>query len=842
MPRAPATSFATLLRRQRMVTGLTQEELAERAGLSPRAVSDLERGVRRIPYRETVQMLAKAMGLTREEADALEAAVPRSKGPAAAGRGAGNLPVEVTPLIGREREEAEAVHLIRWGGTRLLTLTGPGGVGKTRLAIRIAADLAVDFPSGVFFVGLAPLREAGLVVPAIARTLGVVDTGRSELMSTLTAWVRKREILLVLDNVEQVVSAAASIASLLEACPRLAVIATSRIPMHVRAEQQMEVSPLALPDPSGLVSTDRLRRYPAAALFIERARAVRPDFEPSPRTMATVAEVCRRLEGLPLAIELAAARTKTVSPEALLSFLDRRLPMLTGGPDDMPGRQQTMRDAIAWSYDLLDQMEQKWFREVAVFSGGFDLTAACAIGGETEAERLEVLDSLASLADKSLLGAIRDETDGSEPAFSMLETIREYGLERLEQRGETDVMHRRHAGYFLGLVVEAEPKLSGPEQADWLGRLERYHDNLRVALRWWLDQRDVESASRLAAAASRFWWMHGHLTEGRRWLEEALAAGMAEPAVRAKALRGAGMLALAQADYGRAGQCLDESLTISRQLGDKPGAARDLNYLAIRMQELGDYDEAAGLHKEGLALRREVGDRLGEASALNNLGIVLRMQADYEEALNLFQESLAIERELGDTRGAASTLHNLGEVMRLLGDSTKARALFEEGLSGYAKVGDRRGIAKTRGGLARVALDEGDRSTAFELSCEAVKLSVDVGDRATVLEPLVTLADIARLEGNAERSLRLLAVAQALRDSLGHGTEPAERSHADGITASARAHVESGAFDRIWEEGRTMTLEEAVLYAVEGDGPKSGRGPINNHGEQYEPTTDQDHT
>jgi non-specific serine/threonine protein kinase len=846
MPGTSTTSFAALLRRYRLAAGLTQEELAERANLSVRAVSDLERGVRRIPYRETVETLAAALGLSAEQGAALAASVPRGKGPTTAGRRAGNLPVEITPLVGREREEAEAVHMLRWGGTRLLTLTGPGGVGKTRLAIRIAADLVDDFAGGVFFVSLAPLREHGLVPSAIAQVLGIGETAAQPVFERLRAFLHEKELLLVLDNFEQVVQAGETVGALVVACPSLVVLVTSRMPLHVRAEQQMDVPPLALPDPAGLMSTDRsltpinqLRRYPAAALFIQRAHAVRPELEIGRIAMVTIAQICRRLEGLPLAIELAATRMKFITPEALLSFLDDRLATLAGGPWDLPPRQQAMRDTIAWSYDLLESDEQRLFREVAVFAGSFALEAAltiCTVPDEEQLSgrqirRLEALDRLSSLADKSLLAAVEEPAEPPNPTFAMLETIREYGLERLEAEGEAEEIHGRHAGYILDLAERAEAKLHGSEQARWLEILEQDHDNLRTALRWLLDRASradesgtsmiapAEQALRLTSSAARFWWMRGHLTEGRRWLHEALALDGGASVLRAKALRGAGLLALAQADYPRATAALEESLTISRQLGDTDGVARALNYLAIKAHEEGDYARAVALHEETLTLRRELDDTLGLASSLNNLGIVLRMQGQYQRAWELFEESLALGRQLGDTRGAASTLHNLGETARHLGRLEEASATLEEGLALYQEVGDRRGIAKSLGALALVALRQGDNNRCLDLAAEAVRLAFQVGDRASVIEPLKTVAEAVALgqkaPRDAERALQLFAAAEAIRAAAGAGLEPGESARNEAFLSELRSRLDAATWDGAWQEGQAMPVEGAVDLAIE---------------------------
>lgn len=478
-------TFAQLLRRYRVAMGLTQEQLAGLAGLSTRAVSDLERGVNTRPHQSTVELLTEALGLAVEEDIRLREAVPRHYGPSSEPVLSRSLLAgEHGHLIGREREEAEAVYLVRWVGARLLTLMGVGGVGKTRLALHIAASLLDDFPDGVVVATLASLRDHRLVLPAVARALGLREGGKRPLMESVVAYLRGKEILLVLDNFEQVLDAAAMVEDLLSACPKLAVLVTSRTPLHVRGEHEMEVPPLAVPDATGNVPLAHLKRYPAVSLFRARALAAKPDMESTRSEMTAIAQICLRLEGISLAIELAAAQVQALSLPELLSRLDHRLPVLVGGSRDVPARQQTMRDTIAWSYDLLPESEKRLFRCLATFAGGFDLAAAEAVcDGEVQGD---VLDGLASLAQRNLLTVDSHDSEAgySESRFHMLETIREYGIERLETSCEGGPATLRHADYFLGLVEEAEPALHGPEQADWLHRLQNENDNLRAALAW----------------------------------------------------------------------------------------------------------------------------------------------------------------------------------------------------------------------------------------------------------------------------------------------------------------------------------------------------------------------
>lgn len=482
--------FGALLKRYRVAAGLTQEGLAERAGLSAKAISALERGARQVPRRDTVQLLADALALAGPERDALEATVRRRLGPAHAAP-LPALPAPLTPLVGRAQAEADVARLLHRPEVRLLTLTGPAGVGKTRLALQVAWDLGATYPDGVAFVALAALRDPALVLPTIARTLGLRDAGGRPLDKTLLAALRDRSLLLVLDNLEQVLVAGPAIAEVVAACPGVTVLATSRARLRVRGEHEYPVPPLALPasgaDDQGVAGVA------AVALFVQRARALQPDFVLTTATATPVAEICRRLDGLPLALELAATRIKVLPPRALLARLGQRLILLTDGPRDAPPHQRTLRATLAWSYDLLTPDQQALFRQLAVFVGGCTLETAEAVCAPDDGpDRPPLLDGLAQLVDQSLLvvdrgAAVEDGDRGAdsvEPRYGMLETLREYGLEALAARGETDVVHRRHALHYLALVEAALPWLTGPHQVAWFARLEREHDNVRAALQW----------------------------------------------------------------------------------------------------------------------------------------------------------------------------------------------------------------------------------------------------------------------------------------------------------------------------------------------------------------------
>jgi len=737
-----------------------------------------------------------------------------------------NLPLQLTLLIGREKEIASVCALLRRATIRLVTLSGPGGTGKTRLALQSAAELLDEFSDGVFFVNLAPISDPALVVPTIAQTLGVTESGNRPLLERLTDQLRQQHLLLLLDNFEQVLDAAPQLAELLATCPRLKLLVTSREMLHLYGEHEFGVPPLELPDRAQLPALDRLTQYEAVRLFIERAQAAKADFAITNASAPAVAEICYRLDGLPLAIELAAARVKLFSPQALLSRLEHRLNLLTGGGRDRPARQQTIRGAIDWSYQLLSAAEQALFARLGVFVGGCTLEAAAAVCNPDGALPLDVMDGVTSLLDKSLLKQV-EGLDG-EGRVLMLETIREYALERLAQRGEAEALRERHFAYYLALAEAAEPHLRGAEQIIWADRLEVEHDNLRAALTWAHDHGADDSSTpagaeaelRLAGALFWFWDMRTYHIEGRRWLEGALArtGAPARTAARAMALFAVGGITATYGDNVAGRAQLEESVAIWRELGDKRGLAlalsfsNSLGWVALMERRVA---EARALFAEGAALWRELGDKWGLATALRGLGAAVRRD-DPAAARPIVEESVALFREVGDRAGLADALWNLGNMARQEGDHTQAAALLEESLA-LARQADAKGIIlQVLQPLGDVAQDQGDHERALALYQESLVLARQFEHKESIARCLVEVGGVASAFRQAERAARLLSAAETMLDSIGLSVAvwPDLRADYERYMAAVRAQLDEATFTAAWAAGRALSLDQIVAEVL----------------------------
>jgi predicted ATPase/DNA-binding XRE family transcriptional regulator len=776
-------AFAERLRSLREAAGLTQEELAFRAGLSPSAVGVLERGARKRPYPHTVRALSEALGLNEEERNSLLAAVPRRGGVGAGSSSADEapeplrssaLPNLATPLVGRERELEEVAGLLARPGTRLLTLTGTGGVGKTSLALEAARDAEQFFTDGVAFVALAPLNNAEFVVPSVVRSLELRETAGQSPREALHAYLRAKQLLLTLDNFEHLLEAAPEVSWLIESCPTLTVLVTSRAPLRVGGEQEYPVPPLELPASTRDPGVEEVLGSPSGRLFVERARAASPGFSLSRQNAAAVASICWRLAGLPLALELAAAKVRFLNPAALLSRLDRALS--AGWARDVPERQRTVRATLDWSHDLLSEPEKALFRRLSVFAGGFTLEAVEAVGAAQDIAAEDAVESLGRLVEQSLVTA---ELDGDGMRYGMLEPVRQYAREKLEESGEGERVGMRHAAYYLALAERARPELHAPRQVEWLDTLSREHDNVRVAMAWLLRRDKPGEAAYIGWGIYEFWFRRGYTGEGLRWMEQVLAEGDSLPP-----------LTRAQAQF----------------------VAAILSFLR------GEPDRAAAFATESIAAARAAGDPETLAYSLGMQGLATLSRGDLDTAEAVLPESLKLFRELGDPHSVASGLYGPAQLALARGDGDEAMQLIGEGAALSREAGNWAMLANFLGTQAISARLEGDNARTAELLGESIEIAGMLRDDYNVVFCATGLASVAAREGRAERAARLFGVADVLSEKTGAGVSwSILRSLNERDLVITREMLDPEAFEAAWAEGRTMTLEQAVAYALEDD-------------------------
>jgi predicted ATPase/DNA-binding XRE family transcriptional regulator len=811
-------AFGVLLRQYRIAAGLSQEALAERAGLSVRGLSDLERGARRRPYPETLRLLSDALVLGPAERTSLalaahgrvntenivRSAVPETAGPVA------SPAIPPTELIGRKQEITELGGLIRAPGVRLLTLTGPGGVGKTRLATALVETMTGRERG---FAELAAIAEPALVQSAVVSALGLREESDQSPQAALRVYLAERRFLLVLDNCEHVLEGVrVLVTDLLSACPDLVIVATSRAPLRLRSERLFPVPPLALPGSGKSLELKELAEVPAVALFIHRAQAARPDFVLTDENASVVVEICHRLDGLPLTIELAAARLRILSPSALLALLSERLKILARGAEDLPERQRTVRAAIAWSYELLDPERQQFFRQLGAFAGSFSLEAIAAVA--CQGDTFDALDGLEELADQSLVQ--RAEGLEEDLRFSMLETIREFALERLRETSEAEKVRRAHATHFAALASQIAVALVGPDQAAWLDRMESELPNLRAAFDWALHN-EPSLALRLAESMHWAWFQRGHLTEAREALEHALATGACqmEP-VRVRALCWAAWICFHQSDTSHGTAMTEEALALAQSIGDPSAVAHALLWHSHLTPHANDEEWTVAQERlhQARSLFLEVGDTSGAIGCEVALGNLAWERNDLVEAAARYEAGLARVRDVGEPFVRSVLLGNLGAVRGQQGQVEHARALLTEAVSLRRQIGDDRGAAEFFGYLGRVALDAGDIQEAAALIAEGLRTISQTGMSEYVAWSLEVVAVIALASNQAVQAVRLLGAADAVRERISGSIDPALRMETERERARALADLGSARFDQAWTSGRMLPMNQAVAEAL----------------------------
>lgn len=809
-----------LLRTARKERGWTQQQVADRIGASQSLnISRWESGTA-FPSPYYVQQLcrifdknARELGLIRDEA----ASKSDSHLPSVMLNSSRAIPplwavptLFFTSLVGREQDVEEVCELLRKSEVRLLTLIGMGGVGKTRLALQVATEMRTAFSDGVCFVPLDSVSDPSLVIPTIAEVLDIKQIGERPLFERVKLSLRDRRILLILDNFEQVVVTAPQVEELIATCPAMTVIVTSRAILHLQAEQVYSVFPLALPPPGQLLESEALAQYGAVSLFLQRARSTMLSLHLTATNLHAIAEICRYLDGLPLAIELAAARVRLLPPQALLSHLKHSLQVLSDGARTLPERQQTLHNTLKWSYELLSSEEQRLFRRLSVFSGGWTLDAAEAIWGvgqQTEGRHLSAFEGVAALLDKSLL--LQLEQEGEEPRLQMLVTVRVYGQECLQASGEDELIRYAHAQYYLALAEEAEPHLKGPEKSVWLARIDREHENLRAALEWSMKTEEVELALRICGALWEFWSRRGNRSEGSYWLKAVLGlpGAATHQVARAKALYAAGYLAWDQNELLEANLLLRESMALYRALGDDRGLARSLGTLGVLIQQLGHLVEGRTLVEESMVLHRKQGSNWELANLLQNLSYVAWWQGDLTRVAALAEESLILARGVGDKFLIAIALHDIGYVEWQQGDLVRASTLVRESLEIFRELGDKLGIVGSLDTKGSIALAQHDLEQASACYQEGFALARQIGENIGWYP--VGLARVAAAKGHLNRAVGLFALAEMVY-GITKIMNPNERAAFERELAAIRSQLGEEVFAVAWAEGISMTAEQVV--------------------------------
>lgn len=727
------------------------------------------------------------------------------------------LPAACTSFVGREEELVEIERLLRDERVRLLTLTGAGGSGKTRLALQAATEIKEDFAGGVYLVPLASVIDPSTVGSTIAQIVGLRHTGGMPVSEALPLYLRSSihaPTLLLLDNFEQVVTAAPLLSTLLASCSALKIFVTSRALLNLSGEYEYPVRPLPVPDPKRPASFEELIQNPAVALFAERAAAISSAFVLHADCAAMVGEICSRLDGLPLAIELAAARIKILPPAAMLARLGNSLDLLTSGHRDLPSRQQTLRTTIDWSYGLLNTPEQTLFRRLAVFSGGCTLESAEAVCNTRRDLDISVLDGILSLVNKNLLQC--PDPNGQESRFTMLETIREYALEHLKATGDEEFTRRAHAAYCIILTEEGAAQTTEADRAKWLSVWDAEYDNLRDALDWLIETENGAWALRLDTALFAFWERREHLAEGRERLEAVLNMKSASTPTRerARAAWYAGIFADKQGDYTRAVRLHKESLQIFFAVGDRKSIAAQLGYVAHQLDQAGNATEARMYFGESLAACRQLGDSAAIAGVLSNFAEFVTRQGEYSRARTLFEEALSLFQEIGNENGVGWSLNHLGDVALGANEFEEASRCYRAGYDVFRRTENSWGIARSLADLGRLASEQNDQESARSLFGQALGRFIDLRHTRGVAAVLEGLACVAVREGDLDGALMLCAAAAGIRRRVGAQQRPADRIKLDRVLAPARRNGDPLAIEAIWSEGLRMSVEEAIRYAL----------------------------